>query len=360
MPSKYFIIASHLEEKLSYYIESGAGKLPSENTLCQQFGASRQTVRSALALLSREGYVRSVKGSGYMLTGKLPEKKNKVALLFSSSQDYIYPSLIRSLTEVFDRLGFLVDVCSNSFLFSKESSVIDELISAPPRLLIIEGIASAYPSININRLKDLEAKGCRILFWGRPYSDHFHSIQYDYYEEGRQITRHLKNLGHKNIAGIFPMDSMDGHRMYSGWMDEVWQSDSVFDPLAFSYNKDQIKALRSHEDSAFIDAFLADSLPNITALVCFNDEIAYWVIKLLEKYGLHCPLDISVAGSDGSYLSTLSIPIISTFQAGMPELTEQIASFAMSVMSNSAEKECIIKRSFKDRESISRIAPFSL
>jgi DNA-binding LacI/PurR family transcriptional regulator len=39
-----------------------------------------------------------------------------------------------------------------------------------------------------------------------------------------------------------------------------------------------------------------------TAFICFNDDVAYGFIRVLEKNGLNVPEDISVMGIDGIYL----------------------------------------------------------
>lgn len=41
--------------------------LPPESALCQQYGASRATVRNGLALLFKEGYIFSIPGKGYFV-----------------------------------------------------------------------------------------------------------------------------------------------------------------------------------------------------------------------------------------------------------------------------------------------------
>ncbi len=57
----------------------GAGPLPHEDVLAQEFGASRNTVRQALDLLRGEGLVRRVPGSGTLVAAeKVPHGLNRL------------------------------------------------------------------------------------------------------------------------------------------------------------------------------------------------------------------------------------------------------------------------------------------
>ncbi|MBW0094281.1 GntR family transcriptional regulator [Pseudonocardia sp. KRD-184] len=63
-------IAGELRERVvSGRLASGAF-LPSEGMLSEEFGASRGTVRSALAILTGEGLIESVRGRGRRVVGE--------------------------------------------------------------------------------------------------------------------------------------------------------------------------------------------------------------------------------------------------------------------------------------------------
>ncbi len=65
------VIALSIRDGIRRQIESGAfspgSTLPSENSLCQEFGASRMTVRAALKLLAADGLIVSRPGRGWEL-----------------------------------------------------------------------------------------------------------------------------------------------------------------------------------------------------------------------------------------------------------------------------------------------------
>ena len=49
-----------------------------------------------------------------------------------------------------------------------------------------------------------------------------------------------------------------------------------------------------------------------TAVICQNDEIAYWLIRELRYAGIRVPEDVSVVSFDNSYMSDLNSVRITT------------------------------------------------
>ena len=57
--NKYETLARHLTDQIARNLQNGISKLPTEAQLCRQHHVSRQTVRSALALLQAQGIIVS-------------------------------------------------------------------------------------------------------------------------------------------------------------------------------------------------------------------------------------------------------------------------------------------------------------
>ena len=64
----YYQIATSIRERIIGGEWSAGQKLPTESVLCREYGASRQTVRKAKEYLIRDGFLRSVQGSGCFVT----------------------------------------------------------------------------------------------------------------------------------------------------------------------------------------------------------------------------------------------------------------------------------------------------
>ena len=111
MEIKYRQLAERLKQELENYIRQGTYKLPTEKELCEQFHASRQTIRQALLILEQEGLIARKQGSGSYVTGLLPEReKNHVAILLSTDTEYIFPALLGDLETLLSKEGYSVSV----------------------------------------------------------------------------------------------------------------------------------------------------------------------------------------------------------------------------------------------------------
>ena len=63
-----------------------------------------------------------------------------------------------------------------------------------------------------------------------------------------------------------------------------------------------------------------------SAVICQNDEIAYWLIKELHYAGIRVPEDISVVSFDNSYMSDLDSIRITTLSHKSHEMGFMAAS----------------------------------
>ena len=73
---KYEKIAEWIRDEVEAGTLSLGDKLPPENELMAQFQVSRQTVRTALSLLRKEGIVEGRRGSGSYITANVHRWKN--------------------------------------------------------------------------------------------------------------------------------------------------------------------------------------------------------------------------------------------------------------------------------------------
>ena len=96
--NKYESLARLLTEQISHNLKKGISRLPTEAELCRQHHVSRQTVRSALALLHAQGIIASRQGSGSYATGLSDDAgRNIIPILIYSQQEYLYPSLLSDI-----------------------------------------------------------------------------------------------------------------------------------------------------------------------------------------------------------------------------------------------------------------------
>ena len=313
MAARYLQLAAELRQRCARMRRQGQNKLPGELRLCEETGYSRQTVRRALALLEREGLIVRAHGSGTYLAGSAPVKSGRVAVVLPSLDTYLYPQLLRDAEAVFREAGCTVEAFATDNLVSRERAVLARLLADPPAGVLIEGAKSALPSPNLDLLERLGRQGVPLVWLHAPLPSPAGAPCFQDDNEGgaRLLVRRLKEQGHEHIAAVFKSDDRQGHERYSGFASALLSFGlSLREEHILWYGTQERAALLAGK-TELLERFL-DGLKPCTAVVCYNDEIAYPLIRCLLRRKLRVPEDVAVVSFDNSHLCTLSpVPITS-------------------------------------------------
>lgn len=353
--SKYETLSKQLMEQISRNLRQGITALPTEAQLSEQYRVSRQTVRAALSLLREKGLIESRQGSGSYATGLSPDASgNLIPLLITSSQEYIYPRLITDIRSSLAEKGYQLQVYPTDNDTSVERRILRSLLDAPPRGLIAEGSKSALPTPNADLYEALKAKGVRLLFLHNKYDalPEEVCVKDDNYYGGYLLADHLAQLGHTSIAGLFKIDDRQGPERYFGAVSCLRDLGlELLDSHVGWFQSSDVNALEKRQDSRFLASFIRERLSGCSAVICYNDEIAYWLMKELSYAHLQVPRDISVVCFDNSYLSDLSKVRITTLTHKPHEMSDCVAETmvrllqGISVVSQEIPWELIRKES---------------
>lgn len=309
---KYKELAEQLKQELTNSLSRGLTRLPTEQELCRQYQVSRQTVRQALSLLEQEALIIRKQGSGSYATGLLPEpSQNKIALMLSSDTEYLSPALLQSLESLLSEEGYTVSSFLTDNRTDRERSFLQELIDTPVRGLIAEPFRSALPTPNYDLYEELAGKGTGIVFINGYYPNLSSPLYVadDNYAGGFLLGQFLIQQRHRQIAGIFQMDTLQGQERYLGFARAMLEAGlPASDTHIGWFSSEDLLRLEKSQDTGFLSDFISRRLTACSAVVCQNDEIAYWLIKRLLTQNIHVPGDISVASFDNSYLCELSAP----------------------------------------------------
>lgn len=307
MAIKYKWLASELREQLPAYMKKGQQKLPPEAELCKTYHVSRQTVRQSLALLESEGLITRRQGSGSYLTGLLSDNsRNTVVLLISDEQSYIYPEVISDIQYTMSSHGFSCHIYSTYNQIGTERRYLLSLLNEPPRGLIVEGCKSALPNPNLDLYQKLEKKGCSVLFLYNYYHDYASCLflKDDNRYGSRLLVQHLHQQGHTSIGCIFKSDDLQGQERYQGYLEAMLELHlPISDNRILWFNSGMLDRLRSGKELPFLSPLFQTAFSDCTAVICYNDEIAYHLMAEMEQLGYHLPDDIALAAFDNTYLS---------------------------------------------------------
>ena len=116
---------------------------------------------------------------------------------------------------------------------------------------------------------------------------------------GYLITRHLIGLGHRNIIGVFKADDTQGQNRHKGYAKALGEAGIAYDPEKVIWFHTEDRTVHPYEK---ICQMIRETAV-MDGIVCYNDQIAWEVIRALQDSGLRVPEDISVCGYDDSSMA---------------------------------------------------------
>ncbi|WP_139903132.1 GntR family transcriptional regulator [Clostridium thermarum] len=303
---KYQKLRDYIIETISSGKIKAGEKFYSENELAEHFEISRSTVRQAIGELVNEGWLYRVQGKGtfvYRQPLQNSDKVKTIAVVTTYLNDYIFPSIIRGIDSVLSVNSYNMLLSCTGNQYQKERLCLENLLNQNISGLIVEPTKSALPNPNIDLYKKFADLGIPVLFMHGSYRELDSSyIVEDDNEAGYLATKHLIELGHKNIGGIFKIDDIQGHYRFAGFQRAQREADlEILDSLVMWYETNDLSEkidISNHQ--------LENLLCQSSALVCYNDQIAVKVMDVIRKKGLKVPEDISLVSFDDSQLALAS------------------------------------------------------
>ena len=171
----------------------------------------------------------------------------------------------------------------------------------------------------------------------------------DNFEAGKLVTQHLVDLGHRDIAFIFPeTNSNDRAR------DRLSGALQVTSDASIPISPDQILSCNYDIGAAKNLALSALSSRTQTAFVCGNDIIAHGVLLACQSLGIVVPDEISIVGIGDFGGSEFLEPGLTTVRLPAKRIGRQAADTLLSMSETGlapAENAQAIQLSFIERGS---------
>lgn len=322
MAAKYQIIADELRVHIRAGKYAGAAVLPPEFTIAEEYQVSRQTVRQALAVLSSEGLIEKRQGSGSHILRAAPDAappRRSIAVITTYISDYIFPSVLREVETVLSQNDCTPSLFATKNQVSNERRILTNLLSQPVDGVLVEATKSALPNPNLDLYQRLMDRGVPLVFFHGCYPNlpGAHFVMDDNFEGGCQLVRYLVKKGYTRIGGVFKSDDIQGHGRYAGYASALQESGlALKDQNVYWYNTETRSGLMAG-DETLIRSFFQEALGSVDSLVCYNDEIANFLVLQLQKRGLRVPEDVAIVSFDNSRYSELSpVPLTSLSHGG--------------------------------------------
>ena len=128
----------------------------------------------------------------------------------------------------------------------------------------------------------------------------------DYFEMSRQVTRHLLDLGRRNILYIGADDALGhSHLRLEGYRSAMRQAGLTTEGLERQGDFQSVSAYR------LLNQAIEEKI-QFDAVQCANDQMAIGALKALKEWGIAVPEKVAVAGFDNLFPSTLVSPQVTT------------------------------------------------
>jgi GntR family transcriptional regulator, arabinose operon transcriptional repressor len=339
---KYVQIAEYFKALIKSQDLAYGEKLLSESEIVEKFKVSRHTVRQALMNLEKDGYIYKEQGRGAFCSYE--ERKNQsknIAVLTTYISNYIFPPIISGIEEVLSASGYTLTLFNTNNEKQKEGEYLNKIIESDAVGLIVEPTMSALENINLNWYENLEKRKLPYIMINAKYDSLNPAyVVMDDAEGGYILTKYLIQMGHRNIAGIFKYDDLQGVNRQSGYLKALLEYGvNVQDEYICKYGTQE----REFLPYEFTSNLLRKS-NRPTAVVCYNDQIAFYVLQAIHDAGLKVPEDISIVGYDDSDIATATEVKLTTIKHPKHEMGKRAARFLINMIENMEEKPYYVYR----------------
>ncbi|WP_311080799.1 GntR family transcriptional regulator [Paenibacillus polymyxa] len=306
MKPKYQVILEDIKSNILSGAYSVGEQIPTELALQDKYKVSRQTVRKAILELSNEGFLRSEKGSGTYVSNQFRSKiggnsSNKtIGVITTYISDYIFPSIIRGIEARLNEDNYSLLLASTNNDVAQEKKALEMMLSFGVDGLIIEPTKSNLYNPNIAYYLTFKEQDVPFIMINAYYEE----LEVPYFclddvQSSYLATKELIANGHTQIGIIAKMDDLQGKYRMKGYIKALGEAKLRFHPeqvLSFYTETKQ-------DLSTNLKKFLTEQRDDLTAIVCYNDEVGLEVVHVCRQLGISVPEDLSIIGQDNSYIS---------------------------------------------------------
>ena len=305
MKPKYQIIIDDIKSRILSGEYSVGKQIPTEAALQETYKVSRQTVRKAILELANEGFLRSEKGSGTYVSNQYQLKSGgsntkTIGVITTYISDYIFPSIIRGIESRLNEENYSLLLASTNNDVEQEKKALEMMLSFGVDGLIVEPTKSNLYNPNISyylSFKEQEVPFIMINAYYEELSVPFLCL--DDVQSSYLATKELIGKGHTQIGLISKSDDLQGKYRMKGYIKALGESKLSFRPEhVMSFDTETKPNLSSN-----LKNFLEENIDQLTAIVCYNDEVSLELANVCKQLNIQIPQKLSIIGQDNSYIA---------------------------------------------------------
>lgn len=305
--------------------------LPSEQEIRIKLGIGRNTLRTALSELEREGIISKQHGRPSRVNPEALRQKNyplrNIAWVDTTALNHsnpVYFDIFRSVAEQaakrnvkLDYIPLSIEAVAESF-FQKQLEYDGIILGEFSRKF-----CKYIPMITHPNSVCVEC----------PRTGIAHCIKTDCYLGGKLVAQTLIEAGYRNLAYLGYSESVLDYQPFKerfcGFSDYLTQAGIPLLP-------ERIFEITCAEDENNLSGFLERKrqiIENTDGLFIFADYFAVHTCYALQKQGIRVPEDLAIIGFDGLTLSQFVSPVLTTIR----QPVEAIGCKALEIVLNPSE-----------------------
>jgi DNA-binding LacI/PurR family transcriptional regulator len=281
-----------------------------------------------------------------------------LGVIISHIADPFFSEMLQGIDDVAQASGYSLFIASAQHDGLREQSIVKTM-----RENRVDGVIICSTPFSAGQGKQLLADDTPIVVVNNQSAEDYHySIYHDDLDGSRQVTRHLLEMGHRQIAYLG--NSQSGRTNYDRLSGYTQELESAGLPVLPEYIH-EVESGLPESGMAGLQYFLSLPQPP-TAIFCFNDLLAMGVLRGLRNAGMCVPHECSVAGFDNISFSAYTNPALTTFDQPKRPIGAEAARLLLALLDPLAkpggkpqQKVQVLKGRLLVRESTARPPIFS-
>jgi LacI family gluconate utilization system Gnt-I transcriptional repressor len=275
----------------------------------------------------RERIESSIRKIDFMLdpnaSALASSRTNVLAVMIPSLTNIVFADVMRGIYDAVEHTPYQIQIANTRYSAVEEERMLRIFLSQRPAALIMTGIDQTPAA------RELLARS------GRPIVQMMETspdpvdmaVGFSHYDAGRAITRHMIAAGHRRIGFIGARLDPRSVRRIQGYKDAL-QAEGLADdallnvthaPSSISLGGDLFRELLARR-------------PDLDAVMCVNDDLAFGALYECQRAGVAVPGRIGVAGFndlDGAAVAYPSLTTVRTPRYAMGRKAVEMAIAAI-------------------------------
>ena len=221
----------------------------------------------------------------------------RVGVLIPSFNNQIFSDLLAGIESVAEAQGFQTLVVTYDYSLQKEEEQIAALLAFNIKALILTDTAHtlrAEKYLQAAKIPIAEVMGIA------SHPDRI-NVGFDNLQAGYQAARALIDSGRKHIAYFGSMSDLRDQQRYQGYcaaLDEAGLPSTHISP----------KRVSSIETGATMMQEALQSVPQLDAIFCTNDDLAIGVLRACQAAAIEVPEHVAIVGFHGLEIGQITTP----------------------------------------------------